>query len=128
MNIVHTFAQWMDLQGYGTLGTDLFIGVAPLNAPDELIWLVMGGGSNFIKSSTGMKLKSYTVSVYKRGTAQSVYDVVEQFETFINSRRCIDLPGYEVVEVECFSYPVDQDLDDEDRSVAVMEVMIRVAL
>ena len=35
MNITHSFAQFMEDQGFGTLGTNLFIGAVPQDAPDK---------------------------------------------------------------------------------------------
>ena len=129
MNIVESFASWLEQNSFGTLGSSIFIGVAPLNAVDPIIWLVANGGFNQVKAVTGSKIKSYTISIYYRSTnAQDVYNFIEAIETAINSAGCITLNGYDVVEVETIAYPTDQDLDDEDRTVALVEVTIRTHL
>jgi len=127
MNIAEAFATYMEGLGYGTLGTDLFIGSAPLGATDPCWWVIAGGGSSEPKNNTGERLKNYTLSVFYRNTvAQDVYDTLQEFEERLNSIHCDQLAGYETIEMEAISFPADEDLDQVDRTIGLVEVRVMV--
>ena len=129
MNITQAFAEYMDTQGYGTLGTDLFIGGAPLNSPDECWWVVSNGGSTKSKNQTGEKQKNYSMNVYFRSMNQDdVYNRLEEFETDVNRDDCIEIDGYDIIEAEATIYPTDQDLDGEDRTIGIVQITLTVYL
>jgi len=125
MNIAESFANYLVDNFSLTLGTDLFIGGVPLSAPDSAWWLVLSGGNNENKLSTGEKIKNYRINTYYRSSNTSdVYNSLHALELAITG--CIELEGFEVIEVETLVYPTDQDLDIEDRTVGMIEVNVRV--
>jgi len=127
MNISESVVDYLADNGYGVFGTDIFIGGVPLDAPNKCMWVVAGGGSNIGKNGTGEKQKNYLVSIFYRNTdAKDVLDTLESLESLVNSATCIDLDGYNVIEVEGTQFPIDQDLDNEDRSVGLIQVTITV--
>lgn len=127
MNITKSFIQFMEDEGFGTFGTDIFIGGAPLEAPDPCWWVLSSGGTNTIKTHTGEKVKNYTINVFYRNTdAEDVYETLQTFEEDVNSAGCIQLDTYDTIEMEALLYPTDQDIDLEDRTVGVVEVAITV--
>lgn len=126
MNIVRSFANFLENRGYGTFGDDIFIGGAPLEA-DMCWWIVSGGGSSSIKNQTGERVKNYLISVFYRNIdAEDVYESLQELEEDLNSKECLELEDYETVEVEAISFPADQDLDSEDRTVGLLQVNLRV--
>lgn len=128
-NITKSFADFLDTEGYGIVGTDIYIGGIPLNAPDPCWWIVSSGGNNKSKNQTGEKQKNYIISVFYRSlNAQDVYDTLEQLETFINQDNCIDIPGYDIIETEATAFPADQDIDNEDRTVGLVQITLTVYL
>lgn len=125
MNIAEAFAQYMEDQGYGTLGTNLQIGGVSLSAPDECWWVVFEGGSSIIKNQTGEKLKRYNLDVFFRSrNGSTVYDTLHDFEQTINSLSCIELEDFDVIEVEATSFPTDRDLDDVDRTIGLVKISL----
>jgi hypothetical protein len=127
MNISRAFANYIASEGFGTFGTDLFIGGAPLKAPDPLWWIVSSGGAPESKNSTGEMLKEYTLGVYYRNQdTEQVYEKLQALEELINSVGCVQLESYDTVSMEAVGFPADQDLDDEDRTVGLLQVGILI--
>lgn len=125
MNISRAFATYLEAEGYGTFGDDLFIGGVPQGSPDASYWIVAEGGTSTIKNHTGEKLKAYTLSLYYRSTnALDVYDNLQALEEEINSAGCPDLEGFTTVDSEAILFHSDQDLDNEDRTIGLLQVSL----
>lgn len=128
MNIVQSFATFLQDQGVATLNTDLFIGDAPSSdvAPDELWWLKADSGSA-IRKISGESIKSYQIQTFYRSrNPQEVYDKMFDLEETLNCIGCADIPGFDVLDIQTTSFPADQDLDQEDRMVGLLQASIRV--
>lgn len=125
MNIVKSFAEYMADKGFGTQGTDLFIGAAPQQSPDECWWIVAAGGSPILKGIGGNKMKNYLFNVFFRDRDQeNVLNRLQAFEEEMNSGNCDQLNGYDSIEIEATGFPVDQDLEQEDRTVGLVQVTV----
>lgn len=125
--IAKSFSTYMEAEGYGIFGTDLFIGSAPDGALDDCWWIIFSGGSSQIKNKTGERVKVYVLDVYHRGTdSASVDQNLQAFEEQINSIHCDQLDGFDTVEMEAVNFASDQDLDVEDRSVGLVQVQVTV--
>lgn len=127
MNITRAFIEYMEGLGLGTFGTDIFIGGAPLGATDPIWWAISAGGNSDPKNNTGERIKNYTVDVfYRDNDAQEVYDKMQLLEEEVNSKECTELEGYETVDMEAVLFPADQDIDNEDRTVGLLQVTLTV--
>lgn len=128
MTIIESFCKYMETLGVGTLGQDIFIGEAPSSkkAQDSLWWVLDSGGSRLSINRTGESLKQYSLNVYYRDIDyKQVAEKMFEFEESISCSNCAQLEGFQVVEIEVISYPVDQDLDSEDRKVGLLQVNIK---
>lgn len=129
MNIARSFCTYLQDQGYGTFGTNLFIGSIPLTAPDSCYMVKSAGGNNNTRLSTGEKVKDYTLTVYYRSRdAEEVYEVMQALEELCNSNQCATLGGYVLIGMEALLFPADNDIDDEERLIGVLEVQITTYL
>lgn len=127
MTIQRSIAKWMQDNGFGTFGTNLFIGSVPQNAPSASWWILGGGGASSIKAQTGERVKQYIFSVlYRSHDAQDVDEKLQNLEVFANSKACHELQDYETVEVEATGFQSDNDLDGEDRAVGAVEITATV--
>lgn len=127
MNIAKSFIEYMEIESLGTFGTDLYIGAAPLDAPDRIWWVVSAGGTPIGKNHTGEKVKNYILSIYYRNNdAEDVYNTIESFEALLNAGNCTQLNGYDTIEIEATSFAADQDLDNEDRTIGLIQATITV--
>lgn len=127
--IIDSFAEMLENMGVATRGQDLFIGNAPSSnkVPDSIWWLVQSGGDKEINLSSGEALKNYRVEVYCRNRNEKVVrDALFQLEEDLNCDGCTQLDGYETVDVEAITFPVSQDIDDEDRSIGLLQVNLKI--
>jgi hypothetical protein len=127
MNLARAFAKFMEDNGYGTFGEDLFIGGVPQNAPNSSWWISFGGGFNLTKNRTGEKQKNYVINIYFRSLdGELVYNELQELEELLNSNTCLEIDGYTITEIEASLFPTDQDLDNEDRTVGTIQATITV--
>jgi len=128
MNLVEAFATYLQTLGLGTLGQTIFIGEAPSseNVSDSIWWIVANGGSPELKASTGELVKNYQVQVYYRNrNYKTVHDNIFSLEEQLNCDGCTQLEGFETIDIEATTFPIDNDLDVEDRKVGLLQANIR---
>lgn len=126
-NITHDFAAYLQVQGYGTLGTSLFIGVVPQDAPDACFWVLSSGGSNQSRNNTGERVKNYTISLFYRSMdSEDVYNKLQSLEELINGKQCITLTSYDTIQAQAIVYPTDQDIDSEERTIGLIQVLLTI--
>lgn len=127
MTIKKAFADFMVAQGLGVFGENIFIGSAPLDAPAQCWWIISGGGANKSKNKTGEKQKNYTLNVFYRSlNAETVDQTLQTFEELINRDDCVVIGNYDIIETEATSFPSDQDIDNEERTVGLLEITLTV--
>lgn len=131
MNIAESFAGYMQSTlMLGTVGNDIRIGHAPSDekAPGTLWWLKTSGGNKIIRLSTGESVKNYNISIYRRNSnVQALYNEMQSLEEQMNTATIIPLlTGYQVLRVEATNFPIDNDLDADDRKVGLLQITIQV--
>lgn len=128
MTLKRAFAEYMETLGLGTVGTDIFIGSAPLDI-SPCWWIISTGGAPVITNHTGERLKQYIISVYYRNTNAEVVDqTLFDFEEELNTSNCAQLEGFNTVDITVTTFPADQDLDVEDRTIGLCQVTIQTYL
>ncbi len=126
MNITEAFSEYIADLGYGVFGTDMFIGSAPIDAPNTCIWLVGSGGSPILRNQTGEVTKNYTIDVfYRSSSSEAVYNLLQALEVEINKANCTQLNGFDTIEMQAVLFPSDQDIDNEDRTVGLVQVLVK---
>lgn len=128
MTVAQALAQFLQDNGFGTVGTNLFINSVPLEAPKASWWIVGGGGNSTIRAQTGEKVKAYIYTIFYRNTdASDVDSQLQNLEEFFNSKACKSLgDDYQTIDMESTGFQVTADLDLEDRSLGSIEVTITV--
>jgi hypothetical protein len=123
MTLRRAFIEWMEDQGLGVFGTNIFTQVP--DSPAKCWWVLASGGSSIQKNTTGEKLKNYVVSCfYRSDDGEDADNVLHSFEELVNDANCEQLSGFDTVEMEATSFPADQDLDSEDRVVGLVQITI----
>ncbi len=122
MNIKKAFQQYMEAHDF----KPTYIGGAP-NEPAACWWIIGGGGNNISKNSTGEKQKNYILSVYYRDIiAETVDEQIQTLEELMNSKQCIDIDGYDIIETEATVFPTDQDIDNQERTIGLIQITLTV--
>lgn len=129
MNIAESFAELLETLTGSTLGQDLFIGQAPSSnkVPSSIWWIVASGGNRDTDLVTGESVKSYSIEVYYRSRDyKTVYNAMQTLEEDINCDGCVQLDGYDTLDVKASVLSIDSDLDSEDRKVGLLQVNLTI--
>jgi hypothetical protein len=130
MNVPEAIARFMqDELSLGTLQQDIWVGQAPSSkkAVDDLWWIIASGGDKEIDLVTGGSLKNYILSIYRRSKDyKALYNTMQTLEETFNCAACVTLPGFEVMQIEASNFPIDNDLDREDRKLGLLQINLRV--
>ena len=127
MSLASSFATYLQTLGIATIGQDLFISQAPSSnkVPDSIWWVIASGGEVERNLKTNSKMKSYLVEVfYRNRDYNTVYESLHELEEDLNGAGCIQLSGFETVQIEASTFPVDDDLDSEDRKIGLLQAKI----
>lgn len=127
MNITRDFVTWMESKVLATFGSTVYIGSVPQDAPDTCWWVLSSGGNTLSKNNTGEKQKNYIISVFYRSIdAENVYDTLQSFEELVNAKDCVVFTNYDILELQATVYPTDQDIDNEERTVGLVQILLTV--
>lgn len=129
MTLTESFARFIENQGYGTLGQNIYLWRVPNSkkTETELLWIIPSGGSPLSRNRTGEMIKSYQFLIYFRSNKAEKVDVVlNELETLLNCAGCVQLQGFELVDIRATQLPIDQDLDTENRMVGSINCQIQV--
>lgn len=129
MNIATSFANYLESLGIATLGQDLWIGEAPSSneVPDNIWWILVNGGNPIRKNSTGESTKGYQIQVFARNrNPRIIADAMQSLEENLNCDDCAQLDGFDTVDIEATVFPIDTDLDDEDRKVGLLQATLTI--
>lgn len=129
MTIAQSFIKFLETQGCGVFGQDLYLSRVPdsKNANKKLFWVIPSGGSVIQTNKTNEKIKSYQFLIYFRSTsAQEVDETLFKLEETFNCLSCVKLEEYEVVSVDANQFASAPDLDSENRMVGFLQVQIQV--
>ena len=128
MTITESFIQWLESEGVATFGQDLYLRRVPdsKHTPDSVYWIIPSGGFRIGKNKTGEMIKQYNFIINFRAVkAKEVEEKLYALEELLNCQSCIELEGFQVLEVEVDVFPDDGDIDDEDRETGLLQVNIK---
>lgn len=121
------FIEFLQDKGYGTFGTDLFLGEMPLDAPDEAWLVTVGGGNPEMVTLDGAMLKLYTFNVYRRSLAgKELERKLFSLEETLNCASCVNLSGFETIYSRATQFAQDMDLENENRRIGVIQAQVRL--
>lgn len=129
MNLAEAFATHLATLTGTTLGQTLFIGEAPSSnkVADAIWWIVENGGGVLRKNSTGEAQKNYQINVFYRDRDyKAVKDAMYALEEDLNCDGCSQLSGYDTIDIEAITFPIDNDLDNEDRKIGLLQANITI--
>lgn len=125
--VSEAFVKFLEERSIGTYSTDLFISQVPIDAPDTCYWIVTSGGATIQKLKTGEKVKQYFITInYRSDKAKNIERDLFDLEELLNCQECVELEGFEVVEVEANQFPSDADIDNTDRRVGLLQANIKI--
>lgn len=129
MTLSQAFVKFLEEKGYGVFGQNIYLYRVPNSkkTETELLYLIPSGGIPISRNKTGELIKNYQILVYFRSnSARKVDEVLNHLEETLNCSQCVNLEGFELVNIEATQFPVDQDLDSENRMVGFIQVQLQV--
>lgn len=129
MNLIEAFVGYLEDLGIGTSGSDIFIGQAPSSdkVPDDIWWVVASGGSPASVMQTGESIKTYQIDIFRRARDyQTVYDDLHDLEQQLNCSECVEIEGFDTISAQAQTFPIDNDLDQEDRKVGLLQATLTI--
>lgn len=129
MTISRAFVQFLENQGYGIFGQNIYLYRVPnsFKAETEVLWIIPSGGNIIGRNRTGEQIKAYQFLVYYRSiSTKKIDEALSELEKTLNCSQCVELPGFELVQVNTTQFPVDQDLDSENRMVGLLRVQLEI--
>lgn len=124
--VSESFIKWMEDNGYGTFGTNIFLNQMPESAPDSSYWVVTAGGDVTAKLVTAQSIQQFNTQVfYRNAKGKDVERNMFALNQKINTRGCFTIDGFDIYSIEA-SMPEDDDEDAEDRPQASLIVSIEI--
>lgn len=134
MNVVRAFANYLQDSDVATLGQDLFISRAPSSNRtidgqpiDRIFWLKANGGSQVLRTINGSAQNNHVISIYHRDVdSEGVYETLQELGEDLTCAGCLTLESYDVIQTVINGPWTDQDLDNEERTVGLLQVTITI--
>lgn len=122
-----SFIKFLESKNIGTFGQDLFLGMLPLEAPDEAWLVVVSGGSPDVVTADGGMIKVYTFNVYRRSLAgKEIEQQLYSLEQDLNCDTCVTLEGFDTIYSRATQFAQDIDLENENRRIGLLQAQIRL--
>lgn len=129
MTIAQSFIKFLETKGYGIFGQNIFLYRVPnsLKTQTEILWVIPSGGQAVGLNKTGEQIRSYQFLVYYRSNkAEKVGDVLNALSDLFSCSSCVELEGFELLDLRVTQFPASQDLDSENRMVGFIQVQAEI--
>lgn len=121
------FIRFLEENNVGTFNQDLYLGMLPLDAPDEAWLVVVTGGSPELVTADGGMMKLYTFSIYRRSLAgKEIERSLFSLEEKLNCSTCVNLEGFETIYSRATQFAQDMDLENENRRIGLLQAQVRL--
>lgn len=129
MTIAQSFVKFLETKGYGVFGQNIFLYRVPnsLKTETEILWVIPSGGQAVGSNRTGEQIRSYQFLVYYRSNkAEKVGNVMNELAELFSCSSCVELEGFELIDLRVTQFPASQDLDSENRMVGFIQVQAEI--
>lgn len=119
-----SFIKWLETSQSLTFGQDLFAGGAPSTNENSnpVTWVVMSGGGDNLTFITGEKHQIFGFDIYHRNASfRDAQRFSYKLVSDLTCANCVQLDGFDTIEIAAASTPVDNDRDSEDRKVVLVQ-------
>lgn len=125
--VSESFIAWLESKNIAVFGTNLYLNQVPDEALDRCFWVLTSGGTPIQKLQSGEKVKQYFCSVYMRSmSGKEIERELFKLEQLVNKSGCLQLQGFETIEVEANQFPSDADFDNEERRIGMLQANIKI--
>lgn len=113
--VSEAFIKWMEDNGYGTFGTDIFLNQIPDDSIDNAYWIVTSGGEVLSRLVTAQSIQQFSTAInYRNVKGEEVEHKLFELSQKINVRDAFYIDGFDIYSIEA-TMPDDNDRDAENR-------------
>lgn len=105
----------------------IYLGEVPMDAPNDVMFVITSGGAPDVITPAGGMIKLYTFDIYHRSTSgKKLERTLFALEEIMNCTACVNLPGFETIGISATQFASDLDIDDESRRIGILSVSVRL--
>lgn len=123
------FVKWLEEKGIATFGQDLFINEVPSSndtQTDSVYWILTSGGNPISKLRTGELVRMHAIIVnFRAKSGEDVEKKLHRLAELLQQPDCIQLDGFETIDLSVGQYPAQTDMDVEGRKTGLLRVTIQ---
>jgi len=121
------FIKFLEGKNIGIFNQNLYLGMLPLEAPDEAWLVVVSGGAPELVTVDGGMIKVYTFNIYRRSLAgKEIERKLFSLEEDLNRAECVQLDGFETIYSRATQFAQDTDFENENRRIGLLQAQIRL--
>lgn len=124
------FVKWLEENDIATFGQDLFINEVPSSnetrEKDSVYWILTSGGNPISKNRTGELVRLHAITINFRAVkGKDVERKLHALAELLQQPDCIQLDGYETIDISVSQFPAQADIDVEGRKRGQLRVNIQ---
>ena len=127
VTVSEAFVEWLEIEGYGAFGVNIFINRLGLKTPQASFTVITNGGQLVRRLVTGEAVKQYLIQVQYRDVSNKNVDrTLFNLEERLNAKDCFKLTGFEVDQVSTAQFASNQDIDLEELQTGLLTVNVQL--
>lgn len=123
------FVKFLEENDIATFGQDLFMNKVPSSKKTlkSVYWILTSGGNPIGKSVTGETKQLFAITInYRDRKSRDVERKLFQLSEFLQTPGCVQLDGFETIDISVAQFPAQDDQDAEGRSMGILRVNIQI--
>ena len=112
------FIKFLEEKDIATFGQDLFLNEVPSSndtQTESVYWILTSGGNPISKLRTGELVRMHAITINFRAIKnEDVEKKLHRLAELLQQPDCIQLDGFETIDVSVSQFPAQEDLDIEN--------------
>ena len=123
------FIKFLEEKDIATFGQDLFLNEVPSSndtQTESVYWILTSGGNPISKLRTGELVRMHAITINFRAIKnEDVEKKLHRLAELLQQPDCIQLDGFETIDVSVSQFPAQEDLDIENRKRGMLRLTIQ---
>ena len=123
------FIKFLEEKDIATFGQDLFLNEVPSSndtQTESVYWILTSGGNPISKLRTGELVRMHAITINFRAIKnEDVEKKRHRLAELLQQPDCIQLDGFETIDVSVSQFPAQEDLDIENRKRGMLRLTIQ---
>ena len=123
------FIKFLEEKDIATFGQDLFLNEVPSSndtQTESVYWILTSGGNPISKLRTGELVRMHAITINFRAIKnEDVEKKLHRLAELLQQPDCIQLDGFETIDVSVSQFPAQEDIDIENRKRGMLRLTIQ---